>query len=100
MNAMPARDERERAIDHAADRLAYLVLSFGLLAVVAWRSLARGEAAWDLLALVVLGGAVGTAYRATRGVAGRRWLGAAAASVVVGLVVAALAAALAAVARA
>jgi hypothetical protein len=33
------RDEREVSVDSAADRLGYVVLSFGLLAVVAYRSL-------------------------------------------------------------
>lgn len=37
MNHLVPRDEREQGIDHAADRLAYLVLSFGLLAIVAYR---------------------------------------------------------------
>ena len=34
MNHLVPRDEREQGIDRAADRLAYLVLSFGLLAIV------------------------------------------------------------------
>jgi hypothetical protein len=88
MIGLAGRDERERSIDHAADRLAYLVLSFGLLVDVAWRSVVRGEPAWDLLALVVVGGVVGTAYRSLQGAAGRRWLGVAGASAAVGLVVA------------
>lgn len=67
------RDERELTVDHAADRLSYLVLSFGLLVVVAWRSLALGEASWDLLALVLLGGLAGTAYRIRERAASRRW---------------------------
>lgn len=67
------RDERELTVDHAADRLSYLVLSFGLLVVVAWRSLALGEASWDLLALVLLGGFAGTAYRLRERAVSRRW---------------------------
>lgn len=58
------RDEREVAIDRAGDRLAYLVISYGLLLVVAWRSFVDGAATFELLALVVLSGAVGAAYRA------------------------------------
>ena len=58
------RDEREVAIDGAGDRLAYLVISYGLLLVVAWRSFVDRAAPFELLALVVLSGAVGAAYRA------------------------------------
>ena len=57
------RDEREAAIDRSADRLAYLILAYGLLLVVAWRGLVDGAAPFELLALVVLGGAVGAVYR-------------------------------------
>jgi uncharacterized membrane protein HdeD (DUF308 family) len=66
MNRMIARDERERIVDLAADRLAVLVLSFGILAIVAWRAFADREASWDLLGLLVLSGIVGTAYRFSR----------------------------------
>ena len=54
MTSLVPRDEREARIDLAADRLAYLVVSYGLLVAVAYRSLVRGDAAWDLLGLVVL----------------------------------------------
>ena len=57
------RDEREAAVDRAGDRLAYLVLSYGLLLIVAWRSFGDGAAPFELLALVVVGGVVGAAYR-------------------------------------
>ena len=73
MNHLMVRDERETHVDHAADRLAYLVLSFGLLAIVAYRSFVDGEASWDLLSLVVLGGLVGTAYRVQKRAVSKRW---------------------------
>ena len=63
MNHLLVRDEREASVERAGDRLAYLVLSYGLLVLVAYRSFAEGQASWDLLGLVVLGGAVGGAYR-------------------------------------
>lgn len=63
MNHLLVRDEREAGVDRAGDRLAYLVLSYGLLVVVAYRGFAEGQASWDLLGLVVLGGVVGAAYR-------------------------------------
>jgi hypothetical protein len=70
------RDERELAIDGGADRLTAAVLSFGILILVMVRS-ARGETAWDLLALVVAGGFVGTAYRIRHRAADGRWFAAA-----------------------
>jgi hypothetical protein len=58
------RDEREAAVDRAGDRLGYLVLSFGILVIVAYRSFAMDEASWELLGLVVAGGIVAAGYRA------------------------------------
>jgi hypothetical protein len=63
MDRLLVRDEREVSVDLAADRLAYVVLSFGLLAVVAYRSFVEGVASWELLGLVLLGGAVSAGYR-------------------------------------
>lgn len=90
MTRLAARDERELAVDHAADRLAYLVLSFGLLAIVAYRSFADGAASWDLLGLVVLGGLVGTLYRLAQRTVSREWTIVAAGTAGVALVVAAI----------
>jgi hypothetical protein len=65
--------ERQARVASAADRLAYLAVSYGLLLSVVYRSFVRGEAAWDLLSLVVLGGMVGVAYRIRQGVVSGRW---------------------------
>jgi hypothetical protein len=83
------RDEREALVDNAADRISFLVLAYGVLVVVAIRSLA-GEPSWDLLSLVVLAGAAGLVYRRWKGVATRSWF-------VVSIVTAVAAAILAAV---
>lgn len=74
MNRLLVRDEREISVDHAADRLSYLVVSFGLLAIVTYRSFVYREAPWDLLGLAILGGLVGTVYRARQRATSRRWL--------------------------
>lgn len=63
MNRLIARDERELSVDMAADRLAALVLSFGILVIVAWRAFADHEASWELLGLLILSGLVGAGYR-------------------------------------
>jgi hypothetical protein len=92
MDRLTLRDERESSVDQAADRLSYLVLSFGLLALVAYRSFVNGEASWDLVGLVVLGGFVGTAYRMLHKAVSRRWVIVFVGTAAVGLVVAAIAA--------
>ena len=68
MKTVFARDEREATVDRDGDRLAWLVLSFGLLAIVAWRAFANDQASWELLGLVILSGLVGAAYRMASGV--------------------------------
>ena len=86
MRSLLVRDERERAVDRAGDRLAYLVLSYGLLLIVAYRAFVDGQPSWDLLALVVAGGIVGGAYRIVRRTATRE------AFIVVGITILAAAA--------
>ena len=92
MNRFLVRDEREIGVDQAADRVSYLVLSFGLLAIVAYRSFVGGEASWDLLGLVVLGGLVGAVYRMQQRVVYGRWLAVVGVTIAVALVMAAVAA--------
>ena len=75
MTAAPVeRDERTTAIENEGYRWSYLVLSFGLLAIVAFRSFTRGQASWDLLALVVLGGGVNAGYQGWHRVLYKRWV--------------------------
>jgi len=88
MNRLLARDEREAAVDRAADRLAYLVLAFGVLLVVAVRSFVDHEAAFELLGLVVASGIVGGVYRARQQTITLRWAAAIAITIGSALVVA------------
>ena len=53
MRSLFVRDEREAAVEQGGDRLAYIVVSYGLLLIVAYRSFVERQASWDLLALVV-----------------------------------------------
>ncbi len=57
------RDERTIAIEYAGTQLAYNVLTFALLIDAMYRSFFRNEAAWDLLALVIAGGAIIVLYQ-------------------------------------
>lgn len=58
------RDERTVAVENASYKWAYTFIAFALLVDVICRGLVRNEAAWDLMALVVVGGAVCMAYQA------------------------------------
>lgn len=68
------RDERTITIENTSYRWGYLLLSFGLLVVVACRSFIWRQSSWDLLALVVLGGVVTTLYQWTHSVLSRHWV--------------------------
>jgi hypothetical protein len=61
------RDERTTAVENIGYRWAYLFLAFGILLIVAVRGFFRGEALWDLMALVVLSGGVHFAFRVFHG---------------------------------
>ena len=53
-------------VENASYRWAYHVLAYGLLVIVAYRSYIANETAWDLLALVVVGGLVASVYQWTQ----------------------------------
>lgn len=84
------RDERTQAVENSSYRLAYLVVTYGLLASVFYRRLAFGQASWDLIGLVVLGGLVAVVYQGRKGILSRQL-------VQISLVTAVVAAALAAI---
>ena len=85
-----AHDERETAVANAAYRLAYIVVSFGVLLSVAYRGLVLAQPSWDLLAWVVLGSVAATAYEARAQILTRRWAGVALAAAVAAAVMAIL----------
>jgi hypothetical protein len=68
------RDERTVAVENASYRWAYHLLTYALLVDVMYRSLIRHEATWDLLALVVVGGAVCTVYQARWKILAHGWV--------------------------
>ena len=73
-NQSVSRDERTVVVENTSYRIAYLVMSFGLLASVAYRGFVLQQNSWDLLALVILGGATATMYQGTNKVLSRRWI--------------------------
>jgi hypothetical protein len=68
------RDERTVAVENAGYHWAYLLLTYGLLVDVMYRSRVRHETTWDLLALVVVGGAVCTVYQAHQKILTHGWV--------------------------
>jgi hypothetical protein len=91
MTAQPImRDERTVATENASYRWAYLVLSYGLLASTVYRAFVRGEPSWDLLALVIVGGVVATAYQGSHRVLSSRWAMLTAAAIGIAIVIAAV----------
>jgi hypothetical protein len=85
-----SRGEHQSHVDLVADRLAYLVVSYDLLAVVAYRGFNGAGPTWDLLGLVILGGIVGMAYRLARGVLAGRWVALVLITILIGIVVGAV----------
>jgi len=57
------RDERTVVVEDASYRFAYTFVTFALLLDVMYRSLVRREASWELLAIVIVGGAVSGVYQ-------------------------------------
>jgi hypothetical protein len=90
MNDAPSvsRDERTLAIENASFRWAFLAMSFGLLAVVAYRAFVFRESSWDLMALVVMGGGVGYAYQGLHRVLSRAWIAASLLTLVIAMLLA------------
>ena len=82
------RDERTLQVENASYRWAFHVFAYGLLLIVAYRSYVANEAAWDLLALVVIGGAVASAYQWTHDILTKRSAATAAAGMVLAALVA------------
>jgi len=69
-----ARDERTVAVENTGYKWAYILLIFALLIDVMYRSMVRHEAAWDLMALIIAGGAFSQIYRARRKALPRGWV--------------------------
>jgi hypothetical protein len=68
------RDERAVAVQRASFTLGYQLLTFALLIDIMYRSFVRGEAPWDLFAIIFLGGAVTTIYQARYRIFTRSWI--------------------------
>ena len=71
------QDERTVTVENTSYKWAYIFLAFALFIDVVYRGMLRHEAAWDLMALVIVGGAVCTMYQARQKTLAHGWLKAA-----------------------
>lgn len=82
------RDERTESVENHSYRWAYAVLTCALLVDVMYRGFFRQEAAWDLMALVFLGGVICTIYQARQKTLSHGWV----MKIVLGVIASAIAA--------
>ena len=68
------RDERTVAVENASYKWPYIFLTFALLIDTMYRGLVRNEAAWDLLALVIVSSGICTVYQARQKMLGQGWV--------------------------
>lgn len=68
------RDERTGAVENASYKWAYGLLTFALLVDVMCRAMLRHEAAWDLMALVIVAGIGTSVYQARQRILPQGWV--------------------------
>ena len=70
------RDERTVAVENASYKWAYIFLGYALLIDVMYRGIFRHEAAWDLIALLIVAAAIFEVYQVRRKAhsLSRRWV--------------------------
>ncbi len=67
------RDERTVSVENAGSRLACAFLTFALLIDAVYRGQVRNEAAWDLLAMVIVSGFIQLVYQGRHKTLPRGW---------------------------
>lgn len=67
------RDERTIAVENAGTTWAYSFMAFALLLDVTYRGWFLNESAWDLLAIVILGGMVQMGYQVRQNATSHLW---------------------------
>lgn len=83
------RDERTLTVENASYRIAFHVISFGVLLIVAYRGFFLQQSGWDLLALVILSSGIATFYQGTHKILPRRTLIAGVVTFLIALIIAA-----------
>jgi len=68
------KDERTIFIENQSYRYGYIVLNFGILIDIIYRSFRLNEASWDLFGLIFLSGLVTTVYQYNRKIFTKNWI--------------------------
>jgi cell division protein FtsW (lipid II flippase) len=68
------RDERTTSVENASYRWGYMIVTYGLLLLVAIRGFLFQQSNWDLMALVIVSSLVTTAYQGAHHLFTRRWI--------------------------
>jgi hypothetical protein len=64
MNKPPVvRDERYYVVENASFRIGYMIIAYGVLLLIVFRSIAYHETNWDLFALVIISSFAATIYQ-------------------------------------
>lgn len=71
---MIEKDERTIVVENESYRIAYSVISYGILIDIMYRSFFLKEAPWDLFVLIFLGGIVATAYQYKQKIFTHKWI--------------------------
>lgn len=71
---MIEKDERTVFVENESYRYAYIVISYGILIDIMYRSFFLQEAPWDLFGLIFLGGLVSTIYQFRQKIFTQKWL--------------------------
>lgn len=72
-NQTVLRDERTEIVENASYRLAYLIMLFGALVIVAYRGLLFQESLFDLLFLAIVSSGVAAFYQSQKQVLPAGW---------------------------
>jgi len=68
------KDERTTFIENQSYRYGYIVLNFGILINIMYRSFRLNEAPWDLFGLIFLGGLVTTVHQYRYKIFTKKWI--------------------------
>jgi hypothetical protein len=67
------KDERTTFIENQSYRYGYIVMNFGILFDIMYRSFKLNEASWDLFGLIFLGGLVTTVHQYRYKIFTKKW---------------------------
>lgn len=68
------KDERTTFVENQSYRYGYLILNYGILIDIIYRSVRFKEASWDLFGLIFLSGLVTTAYQYRHKIFSKNWV--------------------------